>query len=188
MSFLSRLFGPRALVARPAQDKTPTYVAAPNGHIEALGTNYHLDALRAWLRPGANPTTTEAQVELVREPDDRHDPNAVAIVKDRAVLGYMPKEYAAAWSQFIDDKNTLGQRVVATASAWARWGPGDREPHIHLGVKVPHDPAEYAALEAAAAWRAAGLCIQCGAPVEKSGGRGSVVLCPDHAAKRNARM
>ncbi len=63
----------------------------------------------------------------------------------------------------------LGYRMVATASAWARWKPGDREPQIyHLGVKIPREPAEYAALEAAGAWRAAGLCVRCGAPVEKS--------------------
>jgi DNA-directed RNA polymerase subunit RPC12/RpoP len=188
MSILSRLSGGLAKVASLPAGKTPPYVAAPRGHIEVYGSKHHLDALRAWLRPGANPATKEAQVELTREPGNRHDPNAVAIMKDRALIGYMPKEYAAAWSQFIDAKNRLGQRVVATARAWARWGAGEREPLIYLSLEVPHDPAEYAAVEAAAAWRAAGLCIECGAAVERTGRRGSAIRCPDHTAKRKARI
>jgi hypothetical protein len=47
----------------------------------------------------------------MREPANRDNPKAAAVAKDRAVLGYLPKEHAPTWNQFIEGKNRDGPRL-----------------------------------------------------------------------------
>ncbi len=149
-------------------------------------TSEHLDVLSRWLRPGPKTTAKEAQVELSHESIDRDGTGVVAVLLNGVPIGRLPKKSAAVWRPFIDEQNRKGRRVLATARAWAYVAPGRRSPNISLYVDVPEDPATYAAAERAASWRAAGLCIECGEPVEKTGGRGSAIRCPVHAEQHRA--
>ena len=72
------------------------------------------------------------KVRLVREPDNPHDPNAIAVVSDNAgQLGYIPREFAAELAPGIDDflrtvaakRETSGQAVdfYCSAEVLAAW-------------------------------------------------------------------
>lgn len=201
MSFLSRLRARRKADAGTAEQVLRhvtggVYVLGPLSRIQADWTPAkHLDALVAWLQPGRKNTMKEARVELVRDRDNPRDPTSIVVVKDHATIGAVPSKCARKWAQFIDEQNRQGQRVVANARAWSYMAPGHYAPNISLYLDIPCDPAEYDAAKvaaetakAAAAWRAAGLCVECGAPVEKKGGKGSAVRCGQHAAERKASL
>lgn len=67
--------------------------------------------------PGITPGT---EVLLVREPDNEHDRNAVAVWIDGQAVGYIPKTHNAALAQFIDQSGSEvavpDERKIATDS------------------------------------------------------------------------
>jgi HIRAN domain-containing protein len=97
----------------------------PRFHVVPVaGASYRLDALQDdAFAPGR-------QVTLVREPDNPHDPNAVAIWDEarRLQAGYVPAELApqlrgdeqaVALREFRDGGRRVGLRVlIAPADAW----------------------------------------------------------------------
>jgi HIRAN domain len=92
--------------------------------IKVAGASYRADALQdPAFAPGA-------RLALVREPDNPHDPNAVAVWDEsrRLQAGYVPAEVAASvrgdeqalslW-EFVEDGRRVGLRVLlAPADAW----------------------------------------------------------------------
>lgn len=46
--------------------------------------------------------TKESNVVLVREPNNKYDINAVAVIADGQQIGYVGKQYAELLAQFID--------------------------------------------------------------------------------------
>ena len=92
--------------------------------VHVAGASYRLDALQdEGFAPGE-------RLALVREPDNEHDPNAVAIRDERRRLqaGYVPAdaapelrgdEQAIALWEFREDGRRVGLRVlIAPADAW----------------------------------------------------------------------
>jgi HIRAN domain len=93
--------------------------------IKVAGVSYRLDALQDdAFAPGR-------RLELLPEPDNEHDPNAVAIwdAERRLQAGYVPAETAAgldapAWQavsllEFFEDGKRAGLRVLlAPKDAW----------------------------------------------------------------------
>ncbi len=61
-------------------------------------------------------------VTLVREPDNQHDKNAVAVWVDGRKVGFVPKNQNAALAQFIDQAGEPAPPPMALDSA----GPGPR--------------------------------------------------------------
>ena len=87
--------------------------------VKVAGSSYRLEALQdAGFDPGR-------RLSLVPEPDNEHDPNAVAIWNEERTLqlGYVPRETAA---ELADDEQAVslwrvegGLRVlIAPADAW----------------------------------------------------------------------
>ncbi|HYZ18276.1 MAG TPA: HIRAN domain-containing protein [Gaiellaceae bacterium] len=92
--------------------------------VKVAGASYRLDALQDdAFAPGR-------QLALVPEPDNEHDPNAVAIwdAERRLQAGYVPAEIArelggdeqavALW-EFVEEGRRVGLRVlIVPATAW----------------------------------------------------------------------
>jgi len=72
------------------------------------------------MLPGIVPGTIAC---LVREPDNPHDPNAVAVWIDGKAVGYIPKKDNAVLAQFIDQS---GQPLAMDAAADRTPGTGVR--------------------------------------------------------------
>lgn len=66
--------------------------------------------------PGADEILTDlaegTPVDLVREPDNRHDPNAIAVRVNGVMCGHVTKHHAATLAPDMD----AGKIVTATAS------------------------------------------------------------------------
>ena len=162
-------------------------------------------------------------MELVREPTNTHDPNAVAVLLGGKLAAYIPRDCARQWSAFVAEHNAAGRRVRARARVWSVRQRGEA-PIFRLYLEVPEDPGDYARRAAAKAERAqasmdraaqreaeaaariearaereranaelaalreqrraAGVCVDCGAPIERvPGARGRPpIRCAVHAA------
>jgi hypothetical protein len=95
--------------------------------VKLAGASYRLDALQdAAFAPGR-------RLALVREPDNEHDPNAVAVydAEGRVQGGYVPAEVAPSlrgdeqavslWEFRGEDGSRIGLRVlIAPAEAWVQ--------------------------------------------------------------------
>lgn len=53
-------------------------------------------------------------VDLVREPDNTHDRNAIRVEHEGRMLGYVPREFACAWAPALDAGATTLGTVLAT--------------------------------------------------------------------------
>lgn len=51
---------------------------------------------------------------LVREPENPHDPNAIAIYVEGKRIGYVPKKQNAVLAQFIDQKGSIVPKLSPT--------------------------------------------------------------------------
>ena len=47
--------------------------------------------------------TNEISIELIREPDNKYDTNAIKVLADGEQIGYLGKEYAAIMAPMMDD-------------------------------------------------------------------------------------
>ena len=86
------------------------------------GGGYHASALkRGDFRPGA-------EVRLVREPDNPHDPNAIAVYAAgaRDPSGYVPRGYAKRLAKLIDG----GADLVALSVRGPGRGSDSTTPHL----------------------------------------------------------
>lgn len=70
---------------------------------------------------------------LVREPENRHDRNAIAVFIDSRKVGYVPRREAAAMSKLLDRKGH--QSFTADALIVGGWSQG-RRGEGHYGVKL----------------------------------------------------
>lgn len=214
MSLLSRLLGR----ASKPPETTDWYEAAPRGDVEVYGTQHHAAALLRLLRAGTEPAERDVTLELRREPTNRYDRNAVALYAGSDLVGYMPRELAPSWSRFVEGHNAAGRRVAVSARVWGVRDirrlylavpndPADyaraaeREAEIaakreerqraHEEAAARRNDARLAqdARDAQAArWRSEGLCVDCGAPIERTGRRGRpAIRCATHAAEERER-
>ncbi|HET6720727.1 MAG TPA: HIRAN domain-containing protein [Rhodocyclaceae bacterium] len=77
---------------------------------------YRLDELQRDIRVGDT-------LELVREPDNRHDKNAVSVRWRGQALGYLPRKENRAVAKAIDDGESVRatvEKLTADADPWKR--------------------------------------------------------------------
>ena len=112
------------MVRRVSDGQRLSWQTLPKRHgiesVKIVGVSYHHDALQ-------DPSFAPGQVlELVPEPDNPHDPNAVAVWNASQTLhvGYVPREYAAKVAKgdhrlgcmvIWETRNESGQRVALRA-------------------------------------------------------------------------
>lgn len=70
---------------------------------------------------------------LIREPNNRHDKNAVAVSIDSRKVGYVPRREAASMAKLMDRKNI--RNFTADALVVGGWSRGKRG-EGHYGVKL----------------------------------------------------
>ena len=102
---------------------------------EVAGLEHHWDAVRALA--GNHPRDEDeyereksVKLRLVREPDNQHDPNAVAVWSDKhGHVGYVPKDLAAELSPVINTFRQLAAKELngealdfyCSADLYAAW-------------------------------------------------------------------
>jgi hypothetical protein len=214
VGFLKRLLAGGQPWAPPA---LPVYEIPRGGYFEVAGVAHHKgDIARIYppRRPDQDPVTQDIFATLRREPENRYDPNAVAVLLEGRLAGYIPKDKAPAWSGYLARLETEGYRARVHARIWIGSDNyylnlrADDEADYYLPSELAAREAEQVQLEAereerraakagaraarthretqSAEWRAAGLCLGCGRAVEpKSGGRGRPpVFCASCRADR----
>ena len=133
MGFLRRLLGGSTQDAAPGGLRWFDY--PHGGVVEVAGAYHRLEAWQRAFRFGPVGDTHLAQAELVREPTNRHDHNAVMIVVQGEHVGYLPAEVARLWSPYLARMESDGYRVRATVKVWGKMGKGYSTPM--LGVPPP---------------------------------------------------
>ena len=145
--------------SRPAETVTMTVVDLPNGwRSRVAGTSFHQAEIRGALSVATqeppegihvvNHKSTfqeeDAQaigwveVVLICEPDNKHDPNAVAVFSmTHGQLGHLKAEWAAEWQPILRRLDRKGQQ--GTCPAYIR-----DTGHDALGVTLCLSTAEYA--------------------------------------------
>ena len=158
MSFLRRLFGgggPTEDQSAPATQRTvlKLYDLPDRGYFEVAGIAHHTKELHAVfgsrkLRPkvlSEHPVgdagvsfvvsggTTGQEIvdvpaDLMREPTNRYDSNAVRVQIQGRTIGYVPSKHSANWSAFLLRCEAEGYHVRAIAHVWI----GDNRYYVHL--------------------------------------------------------
>jgi hypothetical protein len=81
------------------------------------------------------------------EPDNPHDPNAVRVEVDGALVGYLPRDTA---EEFTAEMNLLGYRLaVCNAMIVGGWKATKKQEAGHFGILLDADiPFEFDEVEA----------------------------------------
>lgn len=93
----------RVLSGLDDQPSAAWYEISRGGYFAVAGVLHHTDEIARVYplrRAGHEPVTEDIFATLQREPQNRHDPNAVAVLLDGHMAGYIPKENAPAWSRY----------------------------------------------------------------------------------------
>lgn len=115
--------------------------------MDVSGESHHADAVRAVvgnsLKPGGS--ETKVDVQLLPEPNNRFDRNAIAVWCSSHQLGYLPKEVAPRYVTVLSALVANGWTPQVQARIWAGvWSyddePGQREFHaqVRLDLAEPH--------------------------------------------------
>jgi len=145
MSFLRRLLGAGTDTSDPA-NLGPTRpdeiddrrapipddafeLRGTSGRIHAVGESHYRDAL-VQATGGRRPDGVSAllTVQLVHEPANPYDPNALSVRISEVVIGYLPREEAIAYRPVFDRLSALGLKAYCEAFVGWGWdrGPSDR--------------------------------------------------------------
>lgn len=93
----------------------------PPVRARVAGTSRYQDVLGR-LRPYAG---AGLPVALYPEPDNQHDPDAVAVIAGGWVAGYLRRDYAAIWQPVVLAEHAAGRVVTGVAQLTdTRWGTG----------------------------------------------------------------
>jgi collagen type III alpha len=117
---------------------------------QVAGERAHLEALRAVVGSAHRSEGGEhrAVAVLVPEPNNRFDPDAVAVHIDGQRIGYLPREDAPRYRPALDRIYASGRRPTVTARIWAAdYEDWDAERDttvtrfsagVHLALDEPH--------------------------------------------------
>ncbi len=214
MGFLKRLLG-----GGQASQTTqlPLYEIPRGGYFEVAGVSHHKDSIARVYPPrreDQDPLIQDIFATLQREPQNPYDPNAVAVLLEGRLAGYIPKDKAPTWSDYLAGLEAEGYGARVHARIWIGSGAyylnlrAEDDAGYFLPSELADREAELAQQEAerperraardearvarthqeaqAAEWRAAGLCPGCGGQVDvRDGGRGRPrVYCATCRAER----
>jgi hypothetical protein len=125
MGILKRVFG--GSTSQAAKSAGEIHILEGTDQLDVVGESYRQDAL--WKLVGGNSgqrVRVEVIATLVPQPDNKYDPNAIAVNIENQHVGFVAKELAA---EIIDELNGLinanDGKVIALRGVIA--GGGDRE-------------------------------------------------------------
>ncbi len=109
--------------------------------LDVVGESYRQDTL--WrLVGGRRPEPVRQEVVAVLLPEDNeHDANAVSVLIDDQLVGYLSRGDAARYRPGVE---TLIERIGAVALRGVILGSGQQPDGLgRLGVVLRHDPADF---------------------------------------------
>jgi hypothetical protein len=127
----------------PAQPTVPVFLLGGQEDLEVVGESFHQPVL--WHLAHANvgdKVRCNIAAVLVPEPDNQHDPNAIAVHIDGQIIGHLPRAIARQYLPGVRHLMTTRggyaalRGVIVGGGYWAD-GPG------LLGVWLEHDPADF---------------------------------------------
>ena len=122
MDLLRRFLGGSTHDAAPGGRRWFDYPSG--GGVDVAGAHYRLEAWQRAFHLGPAGDTRLAQAELIREPTNRHDHNAVMVLVRGEHVGYLPAGVALLWSPYLARMESDGYRLRATVKVWGRLGKG----------------------------------------------------------------
>ncbi|MDQ0144654.1 HIRAN domain-containing protein [Pseudarthrobacter niigatensis] len=139
---------PNAAVNQPASSTKGSYLVSlgraawPN--VEVVGEHAYGKAIKAALRANgalsARRTEGEAEgvgVELVAEPDNPHDANAISVRWRGRVLGYLSREDALRYKQPVRRIIASGLLAATTARIWGYDDGGQLRARVTVALPEP---------------------------------------------------
>lgn len=133
MNRLARLFRSTPQAVQP----NPSYDFHAYRRLQVVGESKYQDELRFLC--GSEPGEVVEQeriAEMVPEPDNRFDPNAVAIYIDGYKVGYLSREDAANWSPYLRDLQAQDVPTICRAYAGCI-GKENGNPNIGVSLTLP---------------------------------------------------
>lgn len=147
MGFLNRMLNrtspPRAVEHREAEPARPVVLLSGHETLEVVGeSNYQDDLWR--LAGGFSEERIRCAVTavLVPEPGNEHDPNAVQVLVDGCLVGYLSREDAVLYGPGLRSLMASHESWIALAGQIVGGGQRDDGPGM-LGVFLDHDPADF---------------------------------------------
>lgn len=142
--FLNRLFGKPPAAASPLPQRIQAILYDGDDTLEVVGESYHQDVLWAMVG-GSNwkPVRSPITAVLLPEPDSPVDENAISVLIDGEVVGYLSREDAISYGPGLI---RIIEESGGTYVALRGWvvGGGDRDGTLgHLGVFLDHDPTDF---------------------------------------------
>ena len=96
----------------------PELVLEGDELVRVVGTSHYQDALRALTaRAGEEEVRREAIAEFVPEPDNPHDPNAIAVHVDGRLVGYLARAENARWRDVFTRDPPIGAEALIAGKA-----------------------------------------------------------------------
>ncbi|HEX7304360.1 HIRAN domain-containing protein [Lentzea sp.] len=124
-----------ALVERPAEKSLRLRGKGWFGQ-EVVGESHYFQDLRR-LAGKASTGERETIAQLRREPSNRHDRNAVQVLVDGRLVGYLPRESAAEYATSLKLLEKSNRIPECRARLWWRRGPGDFIASVSLDLADP---------------------------------------------------
>jgi hypothetical protein len=92
--------------------------------VRVVGTSHYQEALHelAGPQPGDERTRFECTATLVPEPDNPHDPDAVAVQINDTTVGYLARDEHPRWREVVDTLAQHGRLAEAAAMIAGRGG------------------------------------------------------------------
>ncbi len=111
--------------------------------MEVAGESHYLGAIKALVGAGVRADGSEivAAVQLVPEPLNKHDRNAVGVWGSAGQIGYLPREEAGRYSAVLMELVARGWTPQVSARIWAAHWPDRRDgfsASVRLELAEPH--------------------------------------------------
>ena len=82
--------------------------------VRVAGTSHYQEALRALsARQGDEVVRVEKVALLVPEPDNPHDPNAIAVTIDGQLVGYLSRDENKRWLDVVSGTEVGAEAMIA---------------------------------------------------------------------------
>ena len=90
--------------------------------VNVAGESHYQDALRALSDAGAQEVRLGCTAVLASEPENPHDPNAVAVRVEGRLVGYLPRAEALAYGPLVRQVEERGRAAACEAMIAGRGG------------------------------------------------------------------
>ncbi len=102
-----------------------------------VGESFHMDEIRRTFRAaggGQGTDTVYTQVELLPNPNNKFDRNAVEVRSAEGVLGFLEKGVAPSYGPILTAIRSMGKRPLTAARIWV----GDEYASVSIDLADPH--------------------------------------------------